>query len=208
LSPKLVRETRVHGVLLHIDEDLGAQVRSQGCSCGGKLHSARYPRKPRGVPDDLAARHGVRLSFCCARDGCRRRVTPASVRFLGRRVYLGIVVVLLAVLAHGATARRLGRLRAVLGEVSERTLARWRRWWREAIPSTDFWREHGARHVPPVVTALLPGSLLARFRGEDDCARLVAMMRFLAPLTTRILPSQARSAMAVAYPQRTPMERR
>jgi hypothetical protein len=167
LSPKLVRDARVHDVLLRIDEEMAAGVRSRGCGCGGKLHSARYPRKPRGVPDVLAARHGVRFSFCCASDGCRRRVTPPSVRFLGRRVYLGIVVVLLAVLAHGATTKRVRRLRVVLGEVSERTIARWRCWWQEALPSTKFWRDHGARHVPPVETALLPGSLLARFRGED-----------------------------------------
>lgn len=208
MSPKLVRDARVHGVLLQIDLEMAEDARSRGCACGGKLHSARYPRKPRGVADDVAARHGSRFSFCCARDGCRQRVTPPSVRFLGRRVYLGIVVLLLAVLAHGATTKRLRRLRAVLGEISERTVARWRRWWREAFPATRFWQEHGARFALPVASALLPGSLLERFQGEDGGARLVAMLRFLSPLSTGNLPSQARLAMAVEYPQRTPMDRR
>jgi len=183
LSPKLVRTARVHGILLQIDHDLAEQARGRGCGCGGKLHSASYPRKPRGVPDALAAHHDRRRSFCCAQDGCRRRTTPPSVRFFGRRVYLGVVVVLLAALAHGATARRLRRLRAVLGEVSERTLERWRRWWRESFPATEFWREHGARLSPPLAISLLPASLLARFVG-DAGARLIAMMRFLGPLTT------------------------
>ena len=83
--------------LCRIDEDLAAQVRAAGCAdCGGALHSARYPRKPRGVGRTmLGDAYEWRLSYCCDRDGCRRRATPASVRFLGRRVFLGAVVVLL-----------------------------------------------------------------------------------------------------------------
>src|SRR5690606_37865054 len=75
-------------VLVKIDEDMAAQTRAARCrSCGGKLHSARYRRKPRGVARSLIGDAGaVRLSFCCSRDGCRRRHTPPSVRFLGRRV--------------------------------------------------------------------------------------------------------------------------
>ena len=30
--------------------------------------------------------------YCCAEEDCRRRRTPESVRFLGRRVYAGLVV--------------------------------------------------------------------------------------------------------------------
>ena len=68
-----------------IDEDLAAKSRVQGCGfCGGVLHSARYPRKPRGGPMQAQASSlTTRQSFCCER--CRRRTTPASVRFLGRR---------------------------------------------------------------------------------------------------------------------------
>ena len=79
--------------LIRLDEELAAQAQGAGCSCGGVLHRANYPRKPRGCPT-LAIREAFssRLSFCCSR--CRRRTTSASVRFLGRRVYLGLVVVL------------------------------------------------------------------------------------------------------------------
>jgi len=48
------------------------------------------------------------LSFCCALDGCRSRATPPSLRFLGRKVYLAAIVVLIAILRHGATARACG----------------------------------------------------------------------------------------------------
>ena len=79
--------------LIRLDEELAAQAQCAGCSCGGVLHRANYPRKPRGCPT-LAIRDAFssRLSFCCSR--CRRRTTSVSVRFLGRRVYLGLVVVL------------------------------------------------------------------------------------------------------------------
>jgi hypothetical protein len=96
-------------LLFRIDEDLAAQTRAAGCVfCGGKLHSARYPRKPRGVVCGLGGEaYERRLSFCCARDRCRRRSTPPSVRFLGRRVYLSAVVVLVTALAAGLTGRRI-----------------------------------------------------------------------------------------------------
>jgi hypothetical protein len=73
--------------LIRLDEELAAQAQGAGCSCGGVLHRANYPRKPRGCPT-LAIREAFssRLSFCCSR--CRRRTTSMSVRFLGRRVYL------------------------------------------------------------------------------------------------------------------------
>ena len=39
--------------LLSIDKDLADSTRKQGCSCGGRLHCANYPRAPRGGPDHL-----------------------------------------------------------------------------------------------------------------------------------------------------------
>ena len=87
---KLLCDASLYDFLFKIDLDLAASTRAGGCAaCGGRLHSARYPRKPRGGPGDLGREYECRLSFCCAVDGCRQRATPASVRFLGRRVYLG-----------------------------------------------------------------------------------------------------------------------
>ena len=47
----LLADTRFHELLLAIDRDLADSCRTEGCAlCGGRLHSARYPRKPRGRP--------------------------------------------------------------------------------------------------------------------------------------------------------------
>ena len=171
--------------MFRIDRELSEKERSSGCECGGRLHSARYRRKPRcGVDlEQLDPDYAVRFSYCCDRDGCRRRRTPPSVRFLGRRVYTGAVVVLIAVLAEGATPRRLRRLRQLVGDVSRRTVERWRRWWRETFPQTSFWREHRARFAVAIETERLPASLLERMPGAAR-ARLVALLRWLTPITT------------------------
>lgn len=181
---ELLRDARFFRVLLRFDEDLAGRARAEGCACGGALHSADYPRKPRGGPEDLDPAYGRRLSFCCAEDGCRRRLTPPSVRFLGRRVYLAAVVVLAEACRGSVTVRRRATLREILG-VSVRTLDRWRAWWREAFVETPFWRREKGRFMPPVATALLPESLLGRFQGTDDAARVAAFLSFLSPITTR-----------------------
>ena len=95
----LPRNASFWAFLFSIDQDLANIARQKACPCGGRLHSAKYPRKPRGS-DDLSEEYGRRLSFCCERDGCRKRATPPSVRFLGRKVYLAAVVVLVVAFVH------------------------------------------------------------------------------------------------------------
>jgi hypothetical protein len=103
------------------------------------------------------------------------------LRFLGRRVYFGVVVVLVTAMAHGVTARRAAELHAELG-VDRRTLARWRHWWQEHFPTSSFWREHRARFSPPILADGLPGALLDRFAPEGERNGVVSLLRFLAPL--------------------------
>ena len=130
------------------------------------------------MPDE----YGWRLSLCCAREGCRKRATPPSLRFLGRKVYLGAVVVLLSALRCGVTPIRLRYLEERVG-VSRRTLMRWRRWWCERFTATPFWRAAASRLMPPVASAELPASLLERFAGGVR-DRVVATLRFITPITT------------------------
>jgi hypothetical protein len=103
------------------------------------------------------------------------------VRFLGRKVYLAAVVVLVSAMRHGATPGRMKKLRELLG-VSRRTVERWRLWWREAFARSGFWRVAAAAFMPPVDTDLLPTSLLERFSGDEQ-ARVIGLMRFLGPIT-------------------------
>src|SRR5712672_3432591 len=145
-----------------VDEDLAAETRNKGCSCGGRLHCANYPRKPRGTPAPLPEPQLIRLSFCCDRDGCRKRVTPPSVRFLGPKVYLGVFVILISAMRQGPTPRRVRELSLRFG-ADRRTIARWQVLWREHFPQTPFWKLARARLTPVLEIVTLPYSLLDAF---------------------------------------------
>jgi hypothetical protein len=104
------------------------------------------------------------------------------VRFLDRRVYVGVMVVLAAALAHGLNRARCRQLCGELG-VDPATLARWREWWCRSMPQSDFWTELRARLDRPVDPSSLPCALLERVRGADDEQRLLALLHLLAPLS-------------------------
>lgn len=179
----LLSDSTFYTLLLEFDWDIAAKARAVGCSCGGVLHAADYPRKPRGGPEGLPGAYRSRLSFCCALDGCRKRTTPPSMRFLGRRVYLAAVVVLATAMQGGITAKRAARLRELVG-VSLRTLKRWRAWWRTEFIDSSLWKAERGRFSPPVDVGALPASLLERFSGEDEQGRLIQTLAFLKPVTT------------------------
>src|ERR1700690_1537580 len=136
--------------LLVFDRDLAASTRAARCwRCGGALHSASYERKPRGCADGLGQEYAERFSFCCAVDGCRKRTTPPSLRFLGRKIYLPTVVTLISAMLHWPTPARLARLSAVPG-IDRRTLARWRTWWRSTFTDGAFALVAKATLIPPL----------------------------------------------------------
>jgi hypothetical protein len=179
----LPSDARFWSFLVSVDEDLAQATRKQACPCGGRLHCANYPRKPRGGPDTLPEDYQLRFSFCCDRDGCRKRTTPPSVRFLGRKVYLAVVVILVAAMRHGPTPRRLRELSAHFA-ADRRTIARWQVFWRELFPNTPFWKVARARLAPDVDLTALPRVLLDAFlRGPDDSDGWERLLRFLAPMT-------------------------
>ena len=180
--------------LLEIDRQLAEAMRTEGCGCGGLLHRANYPRKPRGAKRQIGRAYEWRFSFCCNRRGCRKRHTPMSVRFLGRRVYVAAVVVL-------ACVRAQIKLVAAVAETSEpdrqqpttkmpaplvprRTLIRWRKWWQTGFIASALYAAARARFVSPVCTEQLPSSLLERFSGTA-ADKLKATLKFLSPLSTR-----------------------
>lgn len=169
--------------LFSIDQDIAETRRRKACSCGGRLHRANYPRKPRGGPDDLHEQYCCRLSFCCERDGCRKRVTPPSVRFLGPKVYLGAVVILVSAMRQGATPRRERELSKLFG-ADRRTISRWQVFWREHFPQTPFWKVARGRLVPVVQIVTFPLSLVEAFLGaENPWQDWERLLRFLSPIT-------------------------
>lgn len=183
---KLIDGATFYHVLERIDAELAETTRQAGCQrCAGALYKAYYPRKPRGGPADLPASYHKRASYCCGVEGCRTRATPPSVRFLGRRVYLGAVVVLASALRHGVSAFRLRRLKELFG-ASYETLLRWRTWWLEAFPASRFWQSLRGRFMPTVDETALPRSLVERFESPSvEGGALVGLLGVLQPISTR-----------------------
>jgi hypothetical protein len=181
---KVLQDAKLYLLLLRYDEDLAQETRRRRCQqCGGRLDQGHFPRKPR-VPSWVALPDGYdkRLSYSCAVDGCRKRHTPPSTRFLGRRIYLGVVVVLATAMQQGIAPWRLSRLRGELG-VSRQTLERWRSWWREVFIESPFWKAAKASFSPPVNESEMPRSAIERF-ADGEVERLAALLRWLAPIST------------------------
>lgn len=174
---KRLADETLHQLLEKVDWEIAMEAKQKDCAlCGKPLHWGKYERKPRGGPG-----WEWRYSFCCSGRDCRRRVTPPSVRFLGRRVYAGIVVVLVSAMSHGLSPDRIRCLRVAL-QIDVRTLKRWRQWWLETFVQSRFWKVARARLSPPVCEQSLPLSLGQAF-GYERLDRLLKLMAFLSPIT-------------------------
>jgi hypothetical protein len=167
-------------------------VQKEGCPrCQGRLDRADYPRKPRfGMVVLFKDGPLRRIGLCCSREGCRRRVTPPSLVFLGRRVYM-FIVVLMACLRPAKPEKVQDHSPPL------RTVGRWRTWFRDILPRGSFFTEARSRIMPPIEdTKLLPAALVERFqKGRTPNDALLATLRFLAPITTRSLTNGARFVM-------------
>jgi hypothetical protein len=201
---QLVLEREFFEQLQAHDEAITVRVAAEGCpACDGPLYRGDYDRKPRGGVIAQAGEEFVRrFSLCCGREGCRKRATPPSLRFLGRRVYLGAVVILASVLAHALreltmirTAKRRAAMaaRAATG-VPARTTRRWLGWWCGPFLSTEVFVSIRARLVG-VDVARLPASILDPLPGTR-AEQVRSLLTLVAPLTTGSVGDGARFVRA------------
>jgi hypothetical protein len=195
-----VADDRFFGLLAQEDARVAALVKGAGCHlCGGRLDQANYPRKPRGGAIGAVGEGQVlRSSFCCCREGCRRRATPPSLVFLGRRVYLAIVVLVETLRRNLAPSTPPPAVAAPSRSVApsptaapsppplpSRTVKRWQRWFEETLPTTQTFEAARGWLWPPVCAKQLPQALVERFEpGRSLGEALWATLRFLSPLTT------------------------
>jgi hypothetical protein len=96
------------------------------------------------------------------------------------------MVVLISAAHHGITPERMQVLREDLG-IDRRTLERWRAWWLENYVQSSFWKVARARFIPLTCEETLPLSLGRAF-GLDGPGHLIALLKFLSPITTESIP--------------------
>jgi hypothetical protein len=187
MSQNFLFNASFHLLLITIDQEIANKILTNGCPyCKGNLHRADYPRSPVGMPSQFRYHYNERFSFCC--DTCRKRTTPPSVRFFGRRWYPAPLLLLVSALMLGINERRLVQVKRHFGiVVSESTWKRWRRWWRESFALTLFWRkEKGVVPISIETSQAFPRPLLNIFKGTLG-EKMRFLLRFLSPLTGGIL---------------------
>jgi len=187
MLPRFFHDGKFFCLLLAFDKDLAEKARQARCRfCQAPLHQAHYQRKPRGGPEDLDDQHNCRFSFCCYK--CRKRVTPASFRFFGRKVYLSAVFLLVSAMLGGASPERRRRLLEICG-ADARTLGRWKKWWAESFAQSPFWKVVSARFTFVQSAVLsLPRLLLRSLKSPSFQDTLLRVMELLLPLSNGVDP--------------------
>ena len=188
MSQNFLLNASFHLLLNTIDQELADKTKRQGCLfCGCKLHLADYPRSPFGIAPAFRDSYESRISFCCGT--CRKRTTPPSVRFFGRRWFPAPLLVFISALMHGVNQRRCDQLKRHFGiTVSESTLRRWHWWWRELFMATKFWQQAKGSFLPSdkMICGPFPRVLLNEFKGLVS-EKIILLLPFLSPLTAGVL---------------------
>ena len=181
ILPEVLQRKSLFALLHKIDQDLAERTKANRCPfCGGPLHNAYYPRKPRGGPPELEEAFEIQFGLCCGRPGCRRRVLPPSVRFWDRRVYWAPVLLLVSALRQGQKpVITLERLKALCG-VCRLTVKRWEHYFRELFVQNLRYRRLSGRLFPPVNLDQLPRALLSHFVSDGSEGALANCLRALA----------------------------
>ncbi len=148
--------------LAQCDQQIAVQMGVRGrCSCcGGRLHRADYPRKVLGC-DGLHSGLTRRVSFCCARRECRKRMTPPSFRFADRKWYALFVVLVAAALGPAGSEHETGCVAVVGATPSLRTVRRWQSFFRCEFVMGSIWAWLRSRLTPQPPPRELPRSLVA-----------------------------------------------
>ncbi len=180
----LLKDAIFYNSLLALDRLIAGQVRQSGCLfCHGNLHQSHYPRKPRSVPEGTHSDYPIRFSYCCAQDGCRKRFTPPSMRFLSRKVYSSVVIFLVFLLKSKTDELKVEELNLLLGtSLSVETVRRWRNFWVKEVSQSHTWKRAAFSHG---MAQTLPASLLAQFQQVLNTSLKMAL-KWILPLTAGV----------------------
>ncbi len=165
-----------------IDKKVAEKYRKKPCPyCNSTLHYANYPRKPRGESNSLQEECFIRFSLCCSKEGCRRRLIPPSCRFMGRKVYWQVVI--LVTISDGqnkSSDTSTFKLSSLLG-IPHNTIKRWIDFFRNIFPSSQQWQRLRGLITSTIKNTELPASLINYFLTSKSSAlhALVSCLKFL-----------------------------
>jgi len=138
---------------------------------------------PKGVPKGTHSDYPIRFSYCCGSDGCRKRFTPPSMRFLSRKVYASVIIFLVFLLKSKTDELKVEELNLLLGtSLSVETVRRLRNFWVKEVSQSHTWKRAAFSHV---MAQTLPVSLLAQFQHVLDTPLKMAL-KWILPLTAGV----------------------
>lgn len=165
-----------------IDQENAVKTKNNGCpKCGSPLHVANYDRLPRGGPNFLIDQKILRFSLCCSKAGCRRRVMPPSVRFLGRNIYWGAIFLIASIMT-----KKLNSLQSKATEnifaISRQTLQRWGHFWKNKFPKSRFWKR--SKGLFSEMISVFPKGLFDFYHkfNKSTESTVIALLKFLSDL--------------------------
>jgi len=180
----LLKNAIFYNSLLALDRLIAEQVKQSGCLlCHRNLHQSHYLRKPRGVPEGTHSDYPIRFSFCCGEEGCRKRFTAPSMRFLSRKVYSSVIIFLVFLLKSKTDELKVEELNLLLGtSLSVETVRRWRNFWVKQVSQSRTCKRAAFSHV---MAQTLPVSLLKVFQ-ESLNTSLIRALKWMLPLTAGV----------------------
>ena len=188
MSQNFLYKSSFHERLTEIDCELANICAEKGCShCGSALHQANYPRSPMGMPSAFRDQYSQRISFCCV--DCRKRTTPPSVRFFGRRWYPAPLFIFISIMVCGINKRRIALIKRHFGiVVRESTWRRWRKWFSSEFVVTKFWQKtKGQLSAGDEITQCVhPRTIYNLYTGNIE-QKMLLFLRLLSPLTIDIV---------------------
>jgi hypothetical protein len=166
--------------LYTIDKKIAEKYRQMPCPyCNGPLHFANYLRKPRGEPEGVLEECFIRFSLCCGKEGCRHRIMPPSCRFMGRKIYWHVVILVILSDWHNKPTNifKLSKLFSV----SRNTIDRWIAFYQDVFPSSQQWQLIRGQVAASIKDNELPANLVNYFLNLKSCAKdaLVSCLKFL-----------------------------
>ena len=163
-----------------IDQEIADEFLKTGrCRhCKSKeLSRSDYPREPRGIPkevsEEIINKYSCRFSFLCRK--CRRRTTPRSVRFMGRKIYVALGVLWVTLENEKGTLPHIKDLRLLMEKcLSEITIGRWLDWWQSKVWETPFWKKYRGQVLGEIKQSRFISGVWDHFKSQlSECAPIL-----------------------------------
>ena len=170
-------------LLFRIDKKIADHFHRNTTCCGKKIHRGNFPRKPRGIPEEVEELFNYRFSFNCQVRNCRIRYTPISLRFCGRKVYVGLVAILHQYPALNYFLSLLYSSMSI--RPSPITIKRWAMWWEKDLPMSKIWIDLGGQVPANTTKAPIVNFLMSIFlqKFNTDAKALFKTIFFLGPIS-------------------------